>query len=190
MARILVVSTKPIPPNTDAKLREAQKHLSEIEQAGESTETFAVRLTNFLTAARSVKDVLINELARGDKTLKNKITPFITAAMNADPEMKTLVAARNATVHEGVLTLKIDWVPDTVPKPGDQGLNDFFRRKRLRSVGRQPVHRSRMVGMPAATDLIARAFLSDISDRDAFTVCTEYLAKVRKAADECVQKYG
>jgi hypothetical protein len=135
--------------------------------------------------------VLINEIAGGDETVKKKIKPLIEARMNADPEMKKLVDARNATIHEGVLTLTIDWVPETVAmRSGDQGLNDFLRRHRLRRIGTRPVHRSRMVGMPETAEWIARAFLPDISDRDAYTVCVEHLEKIRKAADECVQQYG
>jgi hypothetical protein len=162
-----------------------------MQRMGESTEAFVRQVSNFLTAARSVKDVLINEIAGGNEKVKKRITPFITAAMNADPEMKKLVEARNATIHEGVLTLKTDWVPDTFPKSsGDKGLNAFFNRHRLRRVRTQSVHRSQLVGMPRATELIPRAFLPDISDRDAYTVCAEHLEKVSKAADACVQKYG
>jgi hypothetical protein len=178
------MSLKPIPPKTAAKLSEAQKYLSEMGRTGESTETFGHRLSNFLTAARSVKDVLINEIAGGNEKVKKSITPYITAAMNADPEMKKLVEARNATVHDGVLSLTTDWIPEAFPgASGDKGLNDFFRRHRMRRVGTQSVHRSHIVGMPRATELVPRAFLPDILDRDAFTVCVEHLAKV--AVSKC-----
>src|ERR1700676_1777827 len=78
------LSAKPIPPKTAAKLALAERCLLDLRNASESSEAFRRHVANFLTAARSVKDVLINEIAAGDKAVKKGIRPPIEAAMNAD----------------------------------------------------------------------------------------------------------
>ena len=54
---------KPIPRKTEAKLSEAQGYLCEVEMQPESADKFRRLVANFLTAANSVTDVLINEIA-------------------------------------------------------------------------------------------------------------------------------
>ncbi len=89
------------------------------------------------------------------------------------------------------MALQVEWEPDRpAGSAGDAGRDDFFRRHRLRTVRRQPVHRSRMIGMPQATEYLPRAYFPTISDMDAYTVCVQHLEKVRMAADESWQKYG
>ena len=81
------MSVKPIPPKTEAKLGVAQRCLLAMEQGTESTDTFRQEVANFLTAARWVKDVLINELAAGDKQIKQRIGPLVAHAMRSDADM-------------------------------------------------------------------------------------------------------
>jgi len=162
-----------------------------MRNAGESNDAFPRHVANFLTAARSVKDVLMNEIAAGDKAVKKRIKPPIEAAMNADSEMDSLVKTRNADIHEGDFTLAIEWLPEGFPgSVGDAGLNDFWLRHRARRIRVQQIHRSRMVGAPQAVEQIPRAFFDGIPDRDAYMVCFRHLEKVKTAAYECIQLYG
>lgn len=185
------MSAKPIPPKTAAKLALAERCLLDMRNASESSEAFRRHVASFLTAARSVKDVLINEIAAGDKAVKKTIKPPIEGAMNADSEMDSLVTTRNADIHDGDFTLAVEWVPEGFPgSVGDPGLNDFWFRHRARRIRVQQVHRSRMIGGPQAIEQIPRAFFDRIADRDAYTVCVGHLEKVKAAAYECVQLYG
>ncbi len=59
MGKLVTMPTKPLPPNTAAKLNEAFHYLVDMESASESTDQFRQHVADFLTAARSVKDVLI-----------------------------------------------------------------------------------------------------------------------------------
>lgn len=163
-----------------------------MEKAVESSDEFRRDTAHFLTVARSVKDVLINEMAAGDRAVRKRIGPLIARAMRADPEMDSLVDARNTDVHEGDLRLRIDWVPEGVlgRRMADPSLDDFFRRHRLRRARTYQPNRSRRVGLPTAVEELPRAFFNGISDRDAYTVCAEHFEKVKKAAYECVQLYG
>ena len=181
------MARKPIPPKTAEKLGETQRYLMEMERAGEATETYARRVANFLAAARSVKDVLKNEIASGNKTA----TAYIKAKMDADPEMKRLITTRNRDQHHEVLALRIEWVPEQFPgRSGDRARDDFFRRHLSRRVTDRYSARSRLLATTRATEMIPRAFIRGIRDRDAFTVCAEHLNKVRKAVDDCVERYG
>jgi hypothetical protein len=185
------LSAKPIPPKTVAKLALAERCLLDMRNASESNEAFRRHVASFLTAARSVKDVLINEIAAGDKAVKKRIKPPIEAAMNADSEMDSLVTTRNADIHDGDFTLAIEWLPEGFPRSvGDPGLNDFWLRHRARRTRVQQVHRSRMVGGPQAVEQTPRAFFDGIPDRDAYAVCAGHLEKVKTAAYACVQLYG
>jgi hypothetical protein len=163
----------------------------DMEKAGESTQEFRRHVAHFLTAARSVKDVLINEIAAGDPTVKKRIGKPIADSMKADSEMESLIDARNTEVHEGDLRLAIAWVPEGFPgRSTDPSLSDFFRRHRLRRIRAFQPHRSRMVGVPPAVEQLPRAFFDGIADRDAYTVCAKHFEKVTKATNECVQRYG
>jgi hypothetical protein len=177
---------------TAAKLALAQRRLLEMREVSESYPEFSQHVAEFLTAARSVKDVLINEIAAGDKAVKRRIKQPIEDAMRADPEMDSLVRTRNADIHEGDFTLDLAWLPENriTPPTGDPGLDDFWQRHRARRIRIRSPHRSRIVGMPEAVEQIPRAFFDGIADRDAYAVCAAHLRKVRDAAQGCVQLYG
>jgi hypothetical protein len=182
---------KPIPPKTEAKLFEAQGYLRGMESESESSDEFRRLVANFLTAARSVKDVLVNELSVGDTAVKKSLSKPIAVKMKADPEMDSLVSARNAHIHDGDFKLHVDFIEEAHPRvSSDPGLDDFWRRHRLRRLRWMPMHRSRVLGMAQAVEYIPRAFFVGISNRDAYSVCAEHLKKVRAAAHECVQLYG
>jgi hypothetical protein len=184
-------SSKAIPPKTQAKLILSEEYLMDMRKVSESSERFRKNVANFLTATRSVKDVLINEIAAGDKAVKAKIKVPIQAQMNADSEMKKLVKTRNTDIHEGDFALTIVWLPEQIVGPsGDPALDDFWRRHRARRIGVRSAHRSRIVGMPEAVEQIPRAFFYGITDRDAYAVCAGHLRKVRDAAQRCAQVYG
>lgn len=168
----------------------------DMERTSESSGKFRTEVLDFLVAARSVRDVLINEIAAGDVATKNRISHPISLAMKADPEMETLVNSRNVSLKEGDLDLEVKWVDESYPGlDADPGLGDFHRRYRLRQVearSRDPyrVARTRVIGVPAQPKpQIPRAFFIGIADRDAYTVCAQHLEKLKKAADQCVQKY-
>ena len=144
---------------------------------------------NFLTAANSVKDVLKREIA-GGRTI---VAKYINGRMSAPPEMARLISMRDRHIHEGAFSMQVEWIPDPVciVNTGDPGLDDFFRRHRARQA--RTWHRSRIIsppGVPPATEYIPRAYLPRIKDRDAYTVCAQHLEKIRRAVDDCVQKYG
>ena len=188
-------ATKPIPPKTEAKLGEASRYLMRMEVTRESYEDFGWLVANFLTATRSVKDILKKELASGDKVKDKRIGSLIEAKMRADPEMDKLVKARNAHVHDGNFKLDVEFLPESYPGLSpDPGVNDFWRRYRLgqlksREVGRQ-YSQSRIMSMSQPVVQVPRAFFDGIRDRDAYTVCAGHLQKVRDAAQHCVQLYG
>ena len=185
------MSTKPIPPKTAAKLAEAEQYLRDMREANESSDTFRRQVADFLTAARSVKDVLINDIAGGDPAVKDAIKRPITNAMNADLEMASMVKTRNQHTHEGDFSLTIQWVPERPPQSSvDAGMKAFLLRQSFQRRRVQDAHHPRGTGMSQAVVPVPRAFFTGIPDRDAYAVCVQHLGKVVKAADECVQLYG
>ena len=112
--------------------------------------------------------------------------------MKAGKEMDTLVAKRDVAHHEGRQLVEAEWVEiPAFPRSGDRGIEDFLRRRRLEQLRVRPAVRSRIAGPPGvqATEYACRWFFPEVRDRDAFTVCAQYLERVRAAAAECVARY-
>lgn len=178
----MTTAAKPIPAKTAARLARAREHLDKMAIASESSAAFARELAAFLTDARSVKDILKREIASGNRPAK----AYIENAMKAPGMVET----RDSDVHKGDLDIEIEWIPDRIGRTGDPGLDDFFRRHRLRRVGTRPAHQARIVGMPTAVEQLPRAFFAGDRGSDAYTRCVVHLDKVRQAVEDCVQRFG
>ena len=113
--------TKPIPQKTEAKLSDARGYLCEMEMQSESADKFRRLVANFLTAANSVTDVLINEIAAGDRIVKRRIKDPIEGAMDADGEMGSLIRNRNRHMHEGDFELTHNWIPVAIRDAPEEG---------------------------------------------------------------------
>lgn len=86
----------------------------------------------FLTAIRSVKDVLWKEIGKGRPAAKH----YIEGAMRADPEMQALIDRRNENVHDSGLTITDAEMEEVPPMPfaTDPGIQNWLMRGRRREL--------------------------------------------------------
>jgi len=182
----------PVPPTTQDKLNEAAYFLGLMSKT-EGEEFYRYNVGAFLTAIRSVKDLLLNEVAPG----KSGANTYIENAMRADPEMQLLIDLRNENVHDSGLTI-IDAEMEEVTHSAfaaDPGVRGWLLRRRRRErelVERSPLRsRSRIVTPGPATTKVyePRWFIKGIKDRDAFTVCVLHYEKIRKAVEDCIARF-
>jgi hypothetical protein len=183
--------TNPVPRITQDKLDEA--YFLGLMAKTEGQETFRYNVGAFLTAIRSVKDLLIKDIATG----KPGAEQHIENAMCADADVKLLIKRRNNNVHDSgliIMDAEMEEVPP-VPIATDPGVQNWLMRRRRRELdqqersGFQP--RSRIVGPPGAVVKVSepRWFIKSITDRDAYTVCVEHFEKIKKAVEHCVAKF-
>jgi hypothetical protein len=186
------VSSATIPPLTEQRLNEVERYLVEMGRVEESDEKYRRLVSDCLSALISIEDVVINE------TSNKELVSCIRRSIHTIPDTNVLVKVRNRSLHHGRLDLRTEWVEEGIfGSPGaEPGLNDFYRRRRLREIEsrqRNPYRvrsttRVTIPGQPPVKHQWPRSFFKGIPDRDAYTVCNQYLAAIRRVTQECVDQ--